>query len=236
MESAVTRTKRSAVWINRHALFPLLVPLSARRLPLFLGAASSLIVSCSPVQGYPGPHLPSEQVSFLEIDDSEQGKEFVLRITLDGIPFSSNGIEVLPGQHELDAFRERLGPKRNCIPEQRIDRSGYEACLWREQRERARRRGAWFPCSLSSYTTTVYHCLVKLTNSDCHFTLKTEAGKSYRIKLPKTQSAHEFSVPPLDQGATSGVFEMKEKTRVGDGECQEVRTYEEQREFSSPSS
>lgn len=223
---------------EKNLLSPKFPPLSscASKLALF---SFLLCSACSPTQGYPGPRLPEDQVSQLFVEEMPGEQDSLVRITLDGIAFDSEGVEVLPGSHDIDAYQERLGRRRNCRPEQRFDRSSYEACLWRERTQRSRRRGSlWFPCSVSNYTTTIYHCLVQVTNSDCHLGVETKAGKKYSIRL-KPQAApnaptdmDQPSIPASEP--ESGVFEKPSNEKVGSGECQQVLTHEEEREFSSP--
>lgn len=72
--------------------------------PVFL-ALSLVLFACGPVRMYPGPELPSDQVSLLNV-----GRVNIL--TLDGIPppgGGKSGVWILPGEHELRITHDFTG-------------------------------------------------------------------------------------------------------------------------------
>lgn len=193
------------------------------------------LAACAPLQGYPGPELPDEQVSIIvakEPASSRVGPSKILRVSLDGIAFGATGIAVLPGQHEIDVFLEQLENKRNCVAHQEIDRLGYEACLRREFANRYRRRGTWFPCLIRDYTNISYFCDVDVHESDCHYEVATEAGQRYDLILPN-QLVTEANKNQIH--ASAGIFrKLPQPQKVGAGECNPVRRKIEKRQFSAP--
>src|SRR5262245_1986883 len=67
---------------------------------------TSMVCACAPLttyQGYPGPELPVDKVSIVELD-SQVGMARIDGHEVVNVPFLKKRIAVLPGKHEIEVF------------------------------------------------------------------------------------------------------------------------------------
>jgi len=67
---------------------------------------TSVVFACAPLttlKGYPGPELPADKVSIVELD-SQVGMARIDGNEVANVPFLRKKIAVLPGKHEIEVF------------------------------------------------------------------------------------------------------------------------------------
>ncbi|MCC6952636.1 MAG: hypothetical protein IT290_00815 [Deltaproteobacteria bacterium] len=177
------------------------------RNPFLVIVAMLNIVGCSPVQGYPGPALPSEEVATVKRDYDESEVDLA-RITADGIDFAYSGIALLPGKHTFLAGVTAKEEPRNCRPYTRFNTYGYEQCLdekYKDDRHRDDSYYAFPQCDCFDYLEVHRTCDQDVHDTQCELVAQLSAGRRYDIQLSKSGTSGVISI--REAGASSALSE-----------------------------
>lgn len=168
-----------------------------------------IVGGCTAVKGYPGPELPDSQLSI--IDTSSGGFFNYNRINsdaVDGIELGSGGIKVLPGEHHFDldaSIRESFCDCETYFDS--FDSYGWSRCLEKHK-----------SCNYDDYEREVEVCQCDYTDFRCSGTIRTTAGRSYKISLSDNSGGAAVSVkdtegPEAGTGSCSEYGNHQEETR-----------------------
>lgn len=169
--------------------------------------------ACSPIQGYPGPALPDEQVSVVTRDyDSDQVE--VSRASVNGLEFSWRGIAVLPGKQSIDFAIVTKERPHNCRPYSNFNSYGYEECL--DEKYKKDRDNSYHPdCDCFDYLEVRQRCEQEVHDVNCSADVTTVAGRKYEAFLSKREDSATVTV--REHGGLA----------IGSSHCSSYRTRDE---------
>jgi hypothetical protein len=178
--------------------------------------------ACSPVQGYYGPTLPSEEVATIYLENCDSNLQLI-RASSEGVEFGRSGITLLPGERTFDFSIDLLGPRYQCTPQYEFDSWGYENC-WNRRRDAIRRNRSYIPtCSRMEYTRHFFMCNQDFTQFVCLVTEEVVRGARY--SLCAYQAGNEVNAR----------FSTKNSSAViAEEECLRSTTEIKRLRFSSP--
>lgn len=139
--------------------------------------------SCTPVQGYQGPELPENQIGHIDYLEQGSGDEVsVENARADVYKFSSAGINVLPGKHqvELDIQVKAQALGYNCHTEPSFNDYSFQSCVNKNRRE-----NNYQSCDCFDYLDIYKVCQIEVARGTCTGELITTAGGKYTINVRK---------------------------------------------------
>lgn len=147
---------------------------------------SGLILSlsfsgCHPVKGYPGPELPENQISLINLAYDSQWVT-VNEAGLDGLEFGFSGITVLPGNHFFQLNVSVKDPPHSCYAYPQMNRYGYNKCL---------KKHGPAGCNCWDYLSVYQRCFRQVYDGICEGKLTTNAGAKYSINVYKRANQAE---------------------------------------------
>ncbi|MFN4897193.1 MAG: hypothetical protein ACK5GN_05355 [Pseudomonadota bacterium] len=140
---------------------------------LFLLAYGVLASGCSPLKGYPGPERPDSEVTIVK--PAGDYDALFGTASIDGVTFTTWGIAVLPGKHEVRLVWRFKGDPRNCEKYTELDQIGYSNCLARDEKDRN--------CTCWDYVTVYQRCLHDLKVVECQGDFEGAPGESYQLGM-----------------------------------------------------
>jgi hypothetical protein len=173
-----------------------------------------------PLQGYPGPERPKEEIALVSVSSS-----YINEAVVNGQAFGVVGINLMPGSYRFELSASHGGPPYSCRPYTTVNTSGFEKCL--KKREADIRKGKEDPkeCELFTYTEYRQTCLRDYRDFACMITLTLLPGKKYELAVPPPVA----ELPIVVVSLVSGSFLSKERVGLGtSGTCRFLRTRTEQ--------
>jgi hypothetical protein len=186
-----------------------------------------LLFGCSlpPLQGYPGPELPKEQVAFVG-GLTNSTNEKILELSVNNVQFAGRDITVLPGTHRLQ-MRGGIGSQpRNCFDADEVDHSSFDSCL-NTQREQIRTKSSYVQdCELKDHIKEKQVCQRDYDDYRCELSVKLDAGAKYKLGFYDSLGTAKFYCD-LDRGEDIG----EQRKQVAEGKCRKLGTQQVQERF-----
>ncbi len=153
--------------------------------------------SCAPVQGYGGPKLPDDQVSylFLSYDSDEVAVDDA---EVNGISFGAAGVSILPGEHRFSLDVALKEPPDNCYAYPKYDYYNFNKCKKKKDEY----------CNCFDFLEVRQRCYRQVRDGSCRGEVQTRAGNQYDLHL--TKDYRDASLSIYERGARRG---------AGEGSC-----------------